>query len=774
MATSPDPTPALTGVLAGAERQLTALLQHAPVGMAVVRGEELRFAFANPACHALPGRVGDTLVGRAVEEVFPGLPAAAVDALRDVLRTRRGTRLQELEVARVPDAERSWWDVEYVPLSDHGGAPDDVLFVARDVSERVLGRQLLQAALLERERQTREAEEARQTLDALMEYVPEGITIADAPDVRIRCVSRFGRELTGRSAGEIEGIAATGDAHSRNWGLYHPDGATPAQDAELPLTRAVVQGAVITDEEWVLRRPDGSDVTILCNAGPIRGEGGITGGIIAWRDITARKVAEAAYRESEERFRSLADLSPDAILVTADGAAIAYANAAAARIVGAASVQDLLGATVFDFAAPEFHEQIRTRLARVLRERQTVPSLEGRWQRFDGATAFVEVTAAPIEWCGQAAAQIVARDVTERRHAELELRTQREFLQRLVDAIPVMVTIYDPAVRNITVNREFQRVLGWSTQELRARDVMETCYPDPAYREGVRAFMQRADGGWRDFSVTARDGSQVQTTWANIRLTDERQVGIGIDISERKRAEEQVRHAYAEAQRAVRDRDAVLAVVSHDLRNPLNTIAMAASLLLEDLPEEKKQAQAGIIRRAVDQMARLINDLLDASRIEGGGLRVLRDTCAATELLYATRDFHLPLAESRSIALTIGEMAEVDVLADRDRVLQALANLVTNAVRFTPEGGSIVLACSAEADVVRFSVSDTGSGVEPEHVPHLFDRFWQASRHHRAGAGLGLAIAHGIVAAHGGHMRVDSEPGRGSTFSFTLPRASLG
>lgn len=137
-----------------------------------------------------------------------------------------------------------------------------------------------------------EAEEARRVLDALMRHIPEGITIADAPDVRIRMVSRFGQDLTGRPAEELVGIPA--EVHPSAWGIYHSDGVTPATPDELPLTRAVRRGETVTDEEWLLHRGDGRDLILLCNAGPIRStEGAIVGGVIAWRDITVRKELEA-------------------------------------------------------------------------------------------------------------------------------------------------------------------------------------------------------------------------------------------------------------------------------------------------------------------------------------------------------------------------------------------------------------------------------------------------------------------------------------------------
>lgn len=233
------------------------------------------------------------------------------------------------------------------------------------------------------------------------------------------------------------------------------------------------------------------------------------------------------------------------------------------------------------------------------------------------------------------------------------------------------------------------------------------------------------------------------------------------------------------AQAAARARDDVLAVVSHDLRNPLHTIALSASFLADTfadtLPEAALQ-QTGIIRRAIERANTLIQDLLDVSRIEAGGLSVETEPVAAEQLLGEAMEALAPTAEAAHVTLfTETDDALPAVRADRQRILQVFTNLVSNAVRFTPAGGTVTLRAHRDpargGTMVRFGVRDTGSGIAPEDVPHLFDRFWQARGKARAGAGLGLAIARGIVLAHGGTIDVTSRVGEGTEFRFTLPVA---
>jgi PAS domain S-box-containing protein len=230
---------------------------------------------------------------------------------------------------------------------------------------------------------------------------------------------------------------------------------------------------------------------------------------------------------------------------------------------------------------------------------------------------------------------------------------------------------------------------------------------------------------------------------------------------------------YEQARQAVRARDEVVAVVSHDLRNPLNAVLIASSILTEhgdpERLEPRDRRQVGIIRRAAEQMTALTQDLLDVSALESGTVSMQPRACVPASLLSAACEMFAPEAEERGVDLAAAPDDELPpVQADYGRVLQVFGNLVGNAVKFTPAGGRVEVGASRAADYVRFWVRDTGPGIEREHLPRLFDRFWQARRGRNAGTGLGLYIVRSIVEAHGGQVWAESEPGTGSTFHFTL------
>ena len=234
---------------------------------------------------------------------------------------------------------------------------------------------------------------------------------------------------------------------------------------------------------------------------------------------------------------------------------------------------------------------------------------------------------------------------------------------------------------------------------------------------------------------------------------------------------------YQEAQNAVRTRDDVLAVVSHDLGNPLSAIRVGTTVLLKQLPEspanEVARRQVENIRSSALQMERLIRDLLQVKQIEAGYLTLERERLAPVGLLSEAVEQLEPLVLAKEQNLQrVDATNGVYVYGDRERLLQVFSNLIGNAVKFTPSGGQITIGAQAQDEVVVFSVSDSGPGIPEEHLPHVFDRFWQARRTGRHGIGLGLAIVKGIVEAHGGSVSVDSEIGQGTTFRFTLPTYS--
>jgi len=270
-------------------------------------------------------------------------------------------------------------------------------------------------------------------------------------------------------------------------------------------------------------------------------------------------------------------------------------------------------------------------------------------------------------------------------------------------------------------------------------------------------------------------GSLELVTSGSGRRYTERDLILAEDFARRAALAIDNARLYDSAQRAIQARQDLLAIVSHDLRNPLGVIAMNAALLERKAPEDEAGAQikkrAATMLRAAERMTHLIRDLLDAATIESGRFSLESKPQDAAALVREGFDMMAPFADTKSIKLVRDAPPPGTLVqCDRDRVIQVLTNLIGNALKFTPEGGQITVRAEVcERDVV-FSVTDSGVGIAEDQLPHIFDRYWMGKRSKGGGTGLGLYISKGIIDAHGGEIGAESKQGSGSTFHFTLPR----
>jgi PAS domain S-box-containing protein len=374
------------------------------------------------------------------------------------------------------------------------------------------------------------------------------------------------------------------------------------------------------------------------------------------------------------------------------------------------------------------------------------------------------------------------------------------------------VFMLNPEGRIVSWNEGARLIKGYTAPEVLGRS-FEIFYPQEAVDDGFprRELKEAArvgrfeDEGWR----IRKDGSRF---WANVVITavrDSEGTLVGFakvtrDLTSRRLAEEQARQLAAEqaahataarrneelqrlnlelksaladasaarelAERSTRIRDDVLAVVAHDLRSPVHTILGAAGVVEIIHTGEAHDRHVHIIQRAARRMERLISDLLDVASIEGGTLSV---RSGPVDLGVVASEI-VELLDGQARERSINVKSEIDpgipvVVGDHDRLMQVLSNLLGNAIKFSPEGGNVRVRVSRNGDQVVVSVADTGIGISPTDLPHVFERFWRARDSSTKGAGLGLSIASGIVEAHGGKIWAESELGVGTTMRFALP-----
>jgi PAS domain S-box-containing protein len=376
-------------------------------------------------------------------------------------------------------------------------------------------------------------------------------------------------------------------------------------------------------------------------------------------------------------------------------------------------------------------------------------------------------------------------DITERKEAEVNLRRSEQHFRALSNNIPQLAWIADANGARTWFNDRWYQYTGTSPADMLGFGWERVHRPEhvEAVRHGQRETFARASEWEATVELRGADG---QFRWFLTRAVPmhtahERVLqwmGTDTDVTDQRAAEQSVReslererNAHERTERAVRVRDEVMAIVAHDLRNPVHTILMSAGAVAElPLSDAERTQQLSLIQRSARSMDHLIRDLLDVARMETGTLSVTRSREDVGDVIDEAMNAIRSRAESQGLTLATeipNDMPPISV--DRERIVRVLGNLLGNAVKFTRHGGRVCVLAHPAGDFVQLSVADTGDGIPSEHLERIFERYWQAERGSRGGVGLGLAIVRGIIEAHGGAVGVESRVGEGSTFRFTIP-----
>lgn len=369
------------------------------------------------------------------------------------------------------------------------------------------------------------------------------------------------------------------------------------------------------------------------------------------------------------------------------------------------------------------------------------------------------------------ASRLTTDEAAKKARDELDVAMTR--VRNLVEQGSDAIFIADLEGRFTDVNSAGHRLLGYSKAEIAGKTILDMILP-----EEIPRFIQHREhllaGGVEigEWSLRRKDGTLVTAEVSAKILPDGQWQSFVRDVTERKKVEEKNARLYHELEQAVIAREEVLAVVSHDLGNPLAAISLVTTVLQRhDLAQDDRLKEyVSSIATSVDQMKRLLRDLQDFSKMQSGTFSVKKNPEKAMDVLSSAIVSVRSLAEGRRQTLTTDIPATLpQIMCDRHRIVQALSNLLGNAVKFTPEGGAISVQAGQRGSEVVMSVSDNGPGISPEDLPRIFDRFWQADATRNTGAGLGLTIVKGIAEAHGGRIWAESQVGVGSSFHFAIP-----
>lgn len=705
-------------------------------------------------------------VGRSMREIAPWHEPHWFDRYTEVALTGKPARFEARAEAV---AGGRWFDV----LAFRVDRPDQrhVAILFADVTARNVEKEVAAEAL------TRERE-ANALLDAIFESAPVGLAFVDR-DLRFRRINSRLAEMNGLPASEHLG--------------HRPDellqGLT-GLDVILERWRAIVD----TGEPWLnvavrgeTAAQPGIERSWSENFFPVRVGNQIVGLGAVVEETTGRDQVRDALVASEARFRSLIELGPVGISIGDADGRIVLANDAFVAMLGYTR-EELEGLSWIALTPPEYQARDLA-YVQALREGRRPSPVEKEFLRRDGTRVAVLIVAQFLP--GQRERMMAyAVDITDRRIAQRRVQESAAQLRRLIDHMAAFVSMLDRDGTLLEVNEAALSRGGLRREQVIGRKFWECPWwtHDPMQQSLIKEWCRRAREGEtiRHDAVgrTAGDG-RVDIDFMLVPVFNEfglvtHLIPSGVDISDRKRMELALREneqRLAESAAALRDadrrKDDFLATLAHELRNPLAPIRNGIQVMrLVAAANPTLERTSQMMERQMQHLVRLVDDLLDVSRITRGKIKLRRDLVLLNEVVSSALESCQTLFEPHSHALSVTLSDEpLCVLGDPDRLRQVFANLLSNAAKFTPKEGSVWVSLEASAGFARVRVKDTGIGIPQERLRSVFEMFAQVNTPAgNDGLGIGLSLARQLVTLHGGRIEACSEGvGRGSEFAVFLP-----
>jgi two-component system, sensor histidine kinase and response regulator len=588
-------------------------------------------------------------------------------------------------------------------------------------------------------------------------------------------VNAAAERIYGRSLEELT-------QHKNVWreSIHPEDRARVEENLRELLTRVQVK------QEYRIVRPDGEIRWLEDRVSVVFDDHhrpALVGGI--GTDITERKRAEQAVRESEAVYHALVESLPLSLVRKNHAGQIVFGNHKFCETLGR-PLEDLLGKTDFDLFPSELAHKYVADDRQVLLSGEVLHGIE-QHQLPDGRTTYVEVLKGPVRnpQGDIIGVQVMFWDVTERKQAEESLEHERNLLQTLIDHIPDLIFVKDARGRFIMTNSAILGILGASTREevlgKTDFDFLSRELADKYWADDERVILTGQPLIEREETTLDPDGNELWLLTTKVPLKNGNGdtyglVGIARNITNRKRAEVQLRMAKEAADAANRAKSDFLANMSHEIRTPMNAIIGMTELLLDTDLSPTQRDYLRMVQESGDALLTLINDILDFSKIEAGKLELDDATFDLRESLGDTMRSLALRAHGKGLELAFRVAVETPnwLRGDVGRLRQIIVNLVGNSIKFTHQGEVVLNVWPAEDDPeyvrLHFAVKDTGIGIPEDKLDLVFQEFEQAdasTTRRYGGTGLGLAISSRLVGLMGGRIEVESSVGKGSTFLFT-------
>jgi PAS domain S-box-containing protein len=722
-------------------------------------------------------------VSPAYQDIWGRSPEALHANPNDWLESIYVEDRERVERAFFEVAERGGYDAEYRIVRPDGGVRwiHDRGFPIRDAQGQVYRI----AGLAEDVTARRQTEDALRSAEAkyhsIYENVVEGI-FQTTPDGQYLSANPMLARIYGYETPE-DLMAAVKDIKHQ---LYVKEGRREE------FARLMQQQEVISEFESEIYRKDGSVIWISENARAVRDRNGrllYYEGTV--QDITARKRAEQAVRDSEALYHSLVESLPLNIFRKDLQERFSFANKRFCDTLGR-TLEDIVGKTDFDFFPEEFARKYQQDDRRVMQTREPFETVED-YRAPDGEKRCVQVTKSPLY---DAAGNVIGvqgmfLDVTEKRKTEEALAHERDLLRALLDHVPDRIYFKDKQSRFLRASGALAERLGLKDPEEVTGKTDFDFHPEAKAREFFEDEQRIIATGVPLINKIERqtgvDGGEIWASVTKVPIYNAAGeitgiIGISRDITALKRIEDELAQRRDEALALAKEKSQFLATMSHEIRTPMNGILGIVDLLRGTKLTVRQRDWVETIRNSADALVEIINDILDFSKLEAGKLAVESEDFDLSGLVESLLDLLAERAQAKDLELISFIPPDVPLAGrgDPGKIRQVLTNLLGNAIKFT-EQGEIALTVAKEEETdhevhLKFLVRDTGIGVSREAQSRIFQPFTQAdgsTTRKYGGTGLGLAISRQLVELMGGHIGVESEPGQGSTFWFTVKLEKL-
>lgn len=726
--------------LRASQNRYLLLMTHMNEGL-IIEGPNGLMTFVNPKLCDFLGYTQSELVKRPMVNFLTAEGTATY--LEQMERCRQGESGTYELVWQRKDGEKLWTIASTAPILKEDKQYQGSISIITNITER----KRAGAAL--------EASEAQYRW--LVNHMNDGLSMHDADGV-ISFVNPRHCEMLGYEEADLKGKQISS--------FLAPESKT-THDEHMQRYR---RGQSTTYEAiWI--RQDGERLWTLVSGEPIHENGVFKGCLNVLTDITDRVKAEEALRASEERYRQLLEVSPQVVMVHHAGV-IEFINQTGAELLGFIAPSQAIGQSIFDFIPKESHEEMRRRIDRVQLGGEALEAIEQRWVRADGSTVDVEVQAVPVFFNNQIMSQVIASDISERVRAREALQASEKRLRDITATLGQGVYVLDHRGNLVFMNPEAERLLGWNEAELLNKQAQPIFHPN--HTESDDPMLKAVNAGQtyrsQDDTFVRRDGTEMPVSYVSTPLMENGVVTGSVtvfqDITERKQTE-------VEREKLIAELDAFSGMVAHDLKGPLQIIIGNAQILENfgtTIDQNKLQVQLHSIVSNALKLDTIIDELLVLAGIRAADVKLtVLDMGhivaeAQKRIVYVVEEYDSEIIVPHTWPKALGHAPWIE---------EVWANYLSNGLKYGGRPARLKLGATEQDDgFVRFWIKDNGQGISAEDQKQLFRPFTRLNTDIRAkGHGLGLSIVRRIIEKLGGTVGVESTPGQGSTFYFTLPRA---